>query len=851
LRAATTIAQSRTAGSEAKAVALRAAGLALAELHQPADALRRLRRSARIAQSAGLLEREGEARMSAAWVLFTMGQTGPALGEADRAESLLDGASRYRLLAQRAAILHGMGSIEAAEREYGRALAGLVRLRDRFWEGLARNNRGVLYASLNQLGPAARDLERAGELFRELGMGLAAAHIEHNLGFLAAREGDALAALARYQRAEEAHHSAGVPPTLVLITRAELLLSLRMVDEAADVARRAVELCRAARRATDLAHARLVLAESVLLAGEPEHAAALAEQALRGLRRQGRTSWALAAQWVRLQGRITAAARPEPPLLRDCRQLAGRLSAAGWDHLAVEARIQGAQLAVQLGRVASARAELREVGPPRRRLAALTRARAWYARALHDYLSEDMAGARRALRRGVQIVQDYGTALGSLDLRAGVASHIAELTGLGVRMAVEADQPASALHWSELGRGLTLHTRPGPPPEGELGHLLTELRTVIADLRAAAAEDEDPRPLIRRQASIEEKIRDLGRQARPDAAAGLAVPGLAQLQSLLDGKTLVGYLECEAELYGIVLDGARVGLRSLGDYEPVSHHVAAMLAALRRLSGGQASPPALDRRRGVAEQTAARLQDLLVTPLGLPPDGSVVIVPTGSLHSVPWSALPMLADRPVTVTPSATLWADVSRQPMPAGTPRVGLIEGPELPGARAEVAELAATLPQATLITGEQATVAATLSELDRGDVVHIACHGGFRPENPLFSGLRLADGPLTGYDLQRLHRVPGTVVLSACDAGRSAVSAGEGLLGLAATLLSLGARTLVAPLVPVPDQATRPLMVGFHRRLASGLPANEALQEARADLPDDVPGYVTRVSFSCLGHG
>jgi CHAT domain-containing protein len=252
----------------------------------------------------------------------------------------------------------------------------------------------------------------------------------------------------------------------------------------------------------------------------------------------------------------------------------------------------------------------------------------------------------------------------------------------------------------------------------------------------------------------------------------------------------------------------------------------------------------------VVERSAQRLGASLLGALPLPAAGPVVIVPTGPLHSLPWSALPALADRAVTVVPSATLWARLQEAP-PAPAGRTAVIAGPDLPGAEAEVAEVAAAAPGAVRLSGPHATVAATLAAIDGAEVAHVACHGDFRPGNPLFSTLRLADGPLTAYDLQGLRAVPRLLVLSACDAGRSAVTPGEGLLGLSASLLSLGAAALIAPLVAVPDDTTRALMVELHRHLGQRRPAAEALRLARAALPDDIASYATTSSFVCLGGG
>ena len=112
---------------------------------------------------------------------------------------------------------------------------------------------------------------------------------------------------------------------------------------------------------------------------------------------------------------------------------------------------------------------------------------------------------------------------------------------------------------------------------------------------------------------------------------------------------------------------------------------------------------------------------------------------------------------------------------------------------------------------------------------MAHLAAHGELRADNPLFSSLRLADGPLTVHDLDALASAPGVVVLGACDTAASVVGAGDELLGLAAALLRLGSRSLVAPLVPVPDEETRPLLELLHAELAAGRDCAEALAAVR----------------------
>ena len=80
------------------------------------------------------------------------------------------------------------------------------------------------------------------------------------------------------------------------------------------------------------------------------------------------------------------------------------------------------------------------------------------------------------------------------------------------------------------------------------------------------------------------------------------------------------------------------------------------------------------------------------------------------------------------------------------------------------------------------------------------------------------LADGPLFAYDIEQLATAPHTVVLAACESGRSVVCAGDELLGLGAMFLARGSSQLVASPLPVPDTETAPLMTAFHRRRRGG---------------------------------
>jgi CHAT domain-containing protein len=162
------------------------------------------------------------------------------------------------------------------------------------------------------------------------------------------------------------------------------------------------------------------------------------------------------------------------------------------------------------------------------------------------------------------------------------------------------------------------------------------------------------------------------------------------------------------------------------------------------------------------------------------------------------------------------------------------------------------AAVRQAQVLTGADASAAAVLAAMGRADTVHVAAHGRLRVDNPMFSALELADGPLTIYDLEQVRQAPRVVVLPACQSGQPDVRAGDEVMGLAQALLALGAEAVVATVVPVDDEATRPLMVDLHRRLAAGEPVATALALAQSGHDAGDPRSVAAAAaFVCFGAG
>ena len=130
----------------------------------------------------------------------------------------------------------------------------------------------------------------------------------------------------------------------------------------------------------------------------------------------------------------------------------------------------------------------------------------------------------------------------------------------------------------------------------------------------------------------------------------------------------------------------------------------------------------------------------------------------------------------------------------------------------------MAACLPAAELHLGAEASAAVLRDKGEGKRFVHMAAHGFFRPDNPMFSGIRLGGGSyLTLYDLYNLKLPAELVALSACVSGVSVIAAGDELLGLARGLFRAGAASLLLALWEVPDQSTADFMKVFYARLSA----------------------------------
>jgi CHAT domain-containing protein len=139
----------------------------------------------------------------------------------------------------------------------------------------------------------------------------------------------------------------------------------------------------------------------------------------------------------------------------------------------------------------------------------------------------------------------------------------------------------------------------------------------------------------------------------------------------------------------------------------------------------------------------------------------------------------------------------------------------------------------QYTALRGSKATLASVRAKLGEPGVIAFSCHAYWHPNDPLRSGVALADQPLLLNELLGDHRCDQArlVVLSACETalGHDVSREAEDYLGLPAAFMLAGAKAVVGSLWTVSDPITYLLMGSFYDHLFSGESLASSLRKAQ----------------------
>ncbi|MFL5994123.1 MAG: CHAT domain-containing protein [Streptomyces sp.] len=808
-------------------------------------ALDHLRRARDLAARSESADREADVLAALGVALVHAGRTRQGLESLERGVAVSSGHTRAQVLFRRAYASWVLGHHKAALDDVRRAVPVLRQADDVIWTARALTLRATVHLALGAVERADADFTAAEALWDTTGQEHDKADAVESRGLAAYRSGDIPAALRLLDEAHERYAKLGTPTFMLTIRRCEVLMAAGLAPEALAEADAAIKVLDGiGGQSTLKAELLLAAARAARHAGDAHTAIARADMAVRLFAGQRRTWWETHARLVLIEARV-AAGRGSGRLVADAAAVADRLASFGAP-AAPEASLLAGRIALGLGwredaqRHLEVAARSRHSGPP------LARMTGWAAQALWAQAVGSDRRVLEACRRGLDVLDDHRTTLGASELRARATAQGAELAGLAARASLASGGPRRLLVWSERWRATVLSAPPTrPPADPELLSGLTAFREIAARAEAARREGRPVPTLEREQRRLEREIRSRTLHMRGDAAGdGYRFDPRRLLERLGDDVRLVELAVLDGRVQVLLCAQGRVrrfegGL--LADAEREAEHVQ---AGLRRLAH-----PGAEARLPVVEAAGRRLEELLLGPaaaqLG---SGPVVVVPPGRLHRVPWALLPSLRERVFSVSPSASSWLR-ARETVPAPGGRQVLVRGPGLASGGAEVPELAGRHGTATVLEHDDARVPRVLEELDGAALAHIAAHGTFRADSPLFSALRMADGPLIVHDFERLDRSPYRIILSCCDTARFASVGADELLGLVTALLPLGTAGVVACSAPVNDEAVVPLMLTLHKGLGAGASMAEALRDARASLPGDSVHQATGWAFSAFG--
>jgi len=837
-------------GPHEASIAHQAAGIVLRDIGDVGAGVSELRRALRLAQQTGAAEREADVLASLGLALVHAGRTADGLAAFDRAIQLSSGLLLGRVLHRRGNVLWILGRYALALDDFRRAVGVLRRAGDKVWTARALNGRGLVYMAVGSPGRADADFVAAGRLFTEADQELEAAQTVLNRGGAASRLGDFPAALSFFDEAASRYEALNIPTPGLSADRCDALLAAGLVSDAlaqADAAVRDIEQSRG--RSTKKAELLLSAANCALAAAQPRGALDRAQAAYRLFRSQQNAWLAAHARLVLIQAQY-AVGPVTGRLLHAANQAAVGLEEIGSGQ-AAQAHLLAGRVALDLGRRAEADRHLAAAARSRWRGPAMTRATGW----LGEALRADAAGQPRRLlaacRRGLEVLDEHRLTLGASELRAQATAHGAELATLAQRHAARAHRPRLFLAWTERWRATALAVPAvRPSADAELNAGLAALREVTGRLEEAKRKGVPTVALQHEQLRLEGIVRARSLQARGGGDHGQAVIDVAKLLDQLGGTLLIEIVDVDGVLHVLVCGDGRVRQLTAGRTADAVRAAGFASFALRRLAHRRpGDDPA--SAQAILKKVGPELQDAIIGPaaahLGNRP---VVIVPPGKLHTIPWALLPVLDGRAFSVAPSAGAWLRANATPPPVHR-RVTLARGPGLLTDGAEVPLVAQLYDEVTVLSDSEATAGQVLSALDGAWLAHIAAHGRFRADSPLFSSLRMHDGLLTVYDFEQLGRAPYRLVLSSCDSGVLAPVGADELLGLASSLLPLGTAGIIASVVPLNDQAAVPLMVTLHRYLRAGQSLAESMRSVRQDTDGDLIQRAAAISLLALGAG
>jgi CHAT domain-containing protein len=875
---------------EASALALRAMANALYSTGDYRAAIEHHQRAIQLYESLHAWKEMARTLSSSLQPMILVGEYDLAFKAVERAREIFSRLEdRWRLARLEinvGNIYHRQDRFEESIAHYEDAYRGLMPYKDAEGIAVVLSNMAVCLISLNDFPRALATYQRARAFCHEHNMPLLVAQADYNIAYLYYLRGEyshAIEALYAARRACEAtgdaYHFA-----LCHLDLSDIYLELNLSEEAREMAHegflRFEKLGMGYEAAKTLANEATAYAQQ----GKTVQALERFTKAREMFGREKNLVW----PWLidLYQGLLLFHEGRYFESRRLCAAAAVFFDQSALPGKAVLAHLVLARIALQVGDPAEAE---RETAESLARLADLqTPVLAYQARLLQGQLAQarnDRPAALRAFLAAKESLETMRSRLQGEELKISFLKNRMQVYEALLDLFISGDgsdaTTEEALEWIEAAKSrsmIEMIFQSGQSlPLGEAGQ--SELVRRIRDLREELnwyyhrIELEQLRPeersgerldTLQKKAQGHEKellrsLREL--PARERETATLEVPSdlsVAQLQSALPADaTLIEYFSSGDRLLAAIMTRAEIRILPVTVLTRVTHILQLLRFQLSKFRMGSEYVRRFEDP--LLRATQSHLESLyneLLAPLRPYCHGQrLIIVPHGPLHFLPFHALKngeeYLSDSfTVSYAPSASVF--FAFQEKPASTNTGSLVFG--IPDERApqileEAQSVAALLPHSSLHTGSEATSALLREKGPNTGLLHIATHGVYRQDNPMFSGIRLGDGYLNLFDLYQMRLNANLVALSGCATGMNFVAAGDELLGLQRGLFYAGASTLLLSLWDVHDQSTRELMQLFYREYLRTGEMPSALQHAMQRLREQNPHPYFWAPFVLVG--
>lgn len=859
-----------------RAVGLRAVGHLLYLRRKYEPALAHYQEAASIYEGLGRDLEVGRTLSGSLQTLIYLGRYDEALESAGRAREIFSKQGERLHLARLDTnvgnLLYRQDRFEEALENYRRAHAELVKIGNPLDVAIALKNMATCQISLNDFRQSL-DTYHQVRACCAVGQGhqmpLLAAEADYNIAYLYYLRGEYTRAIDLYRVTREHCHTLGdlYHQGLCDLDQSEMYLELNLSEEGAHLARRSLDTFRQLGMGYEMAKAMTNLAIASSHHGDAARALDLFRKARELFTREGNPSWTatidLYQALVFYQDRQLTVAQP---LAERALEFFAPSPLAG---KAALCQLLLARIHLDAGRAAEAK-EICQLALQRLEQAE-TPALTWQAFFVLGTIEEALGSpdaAYQAYRSAHQHMENLRSHLKAEEMKIAFLKDKLAVYESMVRMCLSrgpsADRQEAAFVYMEQAKSRSLadliafraHGLPSPTPGRrkliqEVNVLREELnwytRTIqLQEGRAANLRDPHLERLRRSARSCERQLAEVMTRLRAEdqeyanLQAGAPID-LDAIRSVIPSDALlVQYYRVGDIFYASLLSRDRLKMVPLGPAADLRREIQLLRFQLSKFRLGPDYVGTFHQQ--LLNATNAHLQECyrqLIAPIEDHLQAAhLIVAPHGFLHYLPFHALfdgqSYLNSRfSISYTPSASVYylCSVKNAKSSQGALVMG-VPDPCAPHILSEVNAVASVLPGAEVYVGSDATCEVLRDVGSRKRFVHIATHGSFRQDNPMFSSISLGNAQLSLFDLYQLDLPVELVTLSGCGTGLNVVVGGDELIGLKRGLLYAGAQGALLTLWDVNDRSTAEFMKLFYERLQSNPNKAQAIQFAMNEI-------------------